>query len=98
LQPEATLIPVVEKIDACVEAMASGATHLTGGVGGASKIRAAKIAGSSVIHTYIANGAHPDAVLRILAGEQVGTHIYPPASTRLSSRKRWTGYAVKPRA
>ena len=97
LQPEATLIPVVEKIDARVEAMASSATHVTGRGGAASKIRAAKIAGINGIHTYIANGAHPDAVLRILAGEQVGTHIYPPASTRLSSRKRWIGYALKAR-
>ena len=97
LHPEATLIPVVEKIDARVEAMASSATHGTGRGGMASKIRAAKIAGINGIHTYIANGVHPDAVLRILAGEQVGTHIYPPASTRLSSRKRWIGYALKAR-
>ena len=63
----------------------------------ASKIRAAKIAGINGIHTYIANGVRPDALLRILAGDQVGTHIYPPASTRLSSRKRWIGYTLKAR-
>jgi glutamate 5-kinase len=97
LHPEATLVPVVEKIDTRVEAMASSATHRTGRGGMASKIRAARIAGSNGIHTYIANGVHPDAVRRILAGEQVGTHIYPPASTRLASRKRWIGYALKAR-
>jgi glutamate 5-kinase len=97
LHPEATLIPVVEKIDARVEAMASSATHQTGRGGMASKIRAAKIAGSNGIHTYIANGVHPDVVLRLLAGDQVGTHIHPPAPTRLSSRKRWIGYALKAR-
>jgi glutamate 5-kinase len=97
LHPEATLISVVEKIDARVEAMASSATHQTGRGGMASKIRAAKIAGSNGIHTYIANGIHPDAVLRLLAGDQVGTHILPPAPTRLSSRKRWIGYALKAR-
>jgi glutamate 5-kinase len=97
LHPEATLIPVVEKIDARVEAMASSATHQTGRGGMASKIHAAKIAGSNGIHTYIANGIHPDVVLRLLAGDQVGTHIHPPAPTRLSSRKRWIGYALKAR-
>jgi len=97
LHPEATLIPVVEKIDARVEAMASSATHQTGRGGMASKIRAAKIAGSNGIHTYIANGVHPEVVLRLLAGDQVGTHIHPPAPTRLSSRKRWIGYALKAR-
>jgi glutamate 5-kinase len=25
----------------------------------------------------------------------VGTHIYPPGATKLSSRKRWIGYALK---
>jgi len=97
LHPEATLIPVVEKIDARVEAMASSTTHQTGRGGMASKIRAAKIAGSNGIHTYIANGVHPDVVLRLLAGDQVGTHIHPPAPARLSSRKRWIGYALKAR-
>ena len=97
LHPEATLIPEVHKIDARIEALASSDTHRTGRGGMASKIRAAKIAGANGIHTHIANGLHPDAVLRIVAGERVGTHLYPPASTRLSSRKRWIGYALKTR-
>ncbi len=97
LHPEATLMPVVEKIDARIEALASSATHSTGRGGAASKIRAAKIAGANGIHTYIANGFHPDVLLRILAGDRIGTHIYPPAPTRLSSRKRWIGYALKTR-
>jgi len=97
LHPEATLIAAVEKIDAHIEALASSATHRTGRGGMASKIRAAKVAGANGIHTYIANGLHSDVVLRIMAGEQVGTHIYPPAPTRLASRKRWIGYALKTR-
>lgn len=97
LCPEATLVPVVEKIDARIEALASSATHRTGRGGMASKIRAAKIAGANGIHTHIANGVHPDVVLRLVAGDRVGTHIYPVAPTRLSSRKRWIGYALKTR-
>ena len=97
LDPQATLMPVVEKIDARIEAMAGSTTHSTGRGGMASKIRAAKVAGANGVHTYIANGLHSEVILRILTGERVGTHIYPPAPTRLSSRKRWIGYALKTR-
>lgn len=95
--PEATLIAEVDKLDGRIEALASSATHRTGRGGMASKIRAAKIAGASGKHTYIANGTSPDTLLRLLAGERVGTHIRPPSTGRLSSRKRWIGYALKAR-
>lgn len=95
LHVDATLIPQVEKIDSRIEAMAGTSTHRTGRGGMKSKIQAAKVACASGIHTYIANGLHPDTVLRILAGENVGTHILAPPSARLSSRKRWIGYALK---
>jgi glutamate 5-kinase len=95
MHPEATLIPQVKKIDARIEAIADTTTHLTGRGGMKSKIQAAKVAGASGIHTYIANGLRPDTILRIISGESVGTHIFAPATARLSSRKRWIGYALK---
>jgi glutamate 5-kinase len=95
LHPEAQLIPVVEKIDARIEALAGKTTHRTGRGGMYSKIQAAKIAGATGLHTYIANGLRPDTLLRILAGQPMGTHIYPPATSKLPSRKRWIGYALK---
>src|SRR5262249_62193000 len=97
LDPQATLMPVVEKIDARIEAMAGSTTHSTGRGGMASKIRAAKVAGANGVHTYIANGLHSEAVLRILAGERVGTQIYPPAPPPPPNRKRWIGYSLKTR-
>ncbi len=97
VQPEAELIPVVEQLDARIEALASPTTHRTGRGGMRSKVQAAKIAGASGIHTYIANGLKPDTLLRILAGDVVGTHIHPQASGKLSSRKRWIGFALKAR-
>jgi glutamate 5-kinase len=30
-----------------------------------------------------------------MAGEAVGTHLHPPGASKLSSRKRWIGYALK---
>lgn len=93
--PEATLIAVVESIDTHIEALASSTTHHTGRGGMASKIQAAKLAGANGISTYIANGFYPDTLLRIVAGDPVGTYIHPPTAMRLPSRKRWIGYALK---
>jgi glutamate 5-kinase len=92
---QAELIPEVKKIDARIEALASKTTHQTGRGGMYSKIQAAKIAAANGLHTYIANGLYPDTILRILAGEAVGTHLYPPSASKLSSRKRWIGYALR---
>lgn len=97
LHPEATLISVVEKIDSRIEALAGKTTHRTGRGGMFSKIQAAKIAGSSGIHTHIVNGLQHHALLDVLAGVPVGTHVHPSVVAKLSSRKRWIGYALKAR-
>src|SRR5207245_11786939 len=68
LHPEATLMPVVEKIDARIEALASSATHSTGRGGAASKIRAAKIAGANGIPTYIPHRFDHNVLVAIIAG------------------------------
>ncbi len=95
LDPEARLIPVVENLDKGIEALAGRTTHSTGRGGMYSKIQAAKIAGASGIHTYIANGLRPDIILHVLDGEALCTHIHPSTVEKLSSRKRWIGYALK---
>ena len=95
LDPTAELIPIVEHIDARIEALAGRTTQRTGRGGMASKIQAAKIAGVSGIHTHIANGLRPNVLLQLLAGDSVGTHIHPPLSVKLPSRKRWIGFALK---
>lgn len=95
LDPKAELIPEVTQLNAKIERLAGRTTHHTGRGGMHSKIQAAKIAGTNGIHTHIANGLHPDVLLRILSGDTVGTHIYPPTSAKLSSRKRWIGFALR---
>jgi glutamate 5-kinase len=95
LDPKAELIPEVTQLNAKIERLAGRTTHQTGRGGMHSKIQAAKIAGSNGIHTHIANGLHPDVLLRILAGDTIGTHIYPPTAAKLSSRKRWIGFALR---
>ena len=95
--PQAQLIPTVHKIDAAIEELARATTHHTGRGGMSSKIQAAKMAGANGLHTYIANGTYPDTLRRILAGDTVGTHIHAPTTSKLPSRKRWIGYALKPK-
>jgi glutamate 5-kinase len=95
LHPDATLVPVVEKIDARIEALAGKTTHGTGRGGMFSKIQAAKIAGANGVHTYIVNGVQPQALLQVMAGAAIGTHVYPSMASRLPSRKRWIGYTLK---
>ena len=95
LDPNAALIPEVKHLDKNIEALAGRTTHATGRGGMYSKIQAAKIAGASGIHTYIANGLKPGIIRNVLSGEALCTHIYPSAAGRLPSRKRWIGYALK---
>jgi glutamate 5-kinase len=88
LNPEAELIPVVETIDSRIEALAGGS--LSGqGVGGMStKVEAARLATCSGVDVVVASGHEPDVLLRLDAGERIGT-LFPASSTKLESRKRW---------
>jgi glutamate 5-kinase len=53
-----------------------------------TKIQAADLATHSGTEVVIAAGAARDVILRVLAGELVGTR-FRPVATRLESRKRW---------
>ena len=91
--PGAQHIPLVEKIDASIEAMAGGANAQAGvGTGGmATKIAAAKIAGSAGCGTVIAFGA----VLRPLSNLNRFTLIKPQASLG-AAYKAWIAGTVAP--
>jgi len=85
---DACLIPQVERIDAGVERLAAGTPSALGTGGMMTKIEAAKLAAASGVTVAIADGMEPDIVLRLAAGEMVGTRFLPTA-TRMESRKRW---------
>jgi len=87
LDPQAQLIRRVERIDAEVERLA-GASHGPGRGGMITKVQAARLATASGTHVVIANGHSRDVLVRVVAGEEVGT-LFPPAIDRLESRKRW---------
>lgn len=86
---DAQRIDVVHHIDAQIRQTASGASSSGLGIGGMqTKIQAAEVAGRSGIETYIAGGTVPDVLLRLLAGEDIGTR-FALAAPRVESRKRW---------
>ncbi|MEO8458601.1 MAG: glutamate 5-kinase [Chloroflexota bacterium] len=86
--PNATLIPRVDRIDAGVEALA-GKTQSERSVGGmATKIQAAKLATGGGADMFVVAGKEPDVLVRIASGEQVGTY-FPAAGDRMESRKRY---------
>ncbi|MDO9334697.1 MAG: glutamate 5-kinase [Dehalococcoidales bacterium] len=86
--PDARLIPLVEKIDARIEGLVSGSTSGLGTGGMVTKIEAAKMATDCGITVVIANGRQPDVLQRLAAGESVGTRFLP-VTAQLDSRERW---------
>ena len=86
--PAATLIGEGRAEDRQYEAMAGGAgTGISRG-GMITKIRAAQRAARSGAHTCIASGRETDPLLRLAAGEALGTLLYA-TSTPLHARKQW---------
>jgi glutamate 5-kinase len=87
-QPDATLIPIVEHIDDGVRALAGGTVSGRGTGGMITRLQAAELATRAGTTTIVASGNEPDVLLRLLAGEALGTRFIAPAN-RMESRKRW---------
>jgi glutamate 5-kinase len=68
--------------------MGAAASGSLGTGGMVTKIEAARLATSSGVHVVIAHGREPDVILRLAAGEAIGTH-FPPTAVNLESRERW---------
>lgn len=89
------IIPVVEKITPEIEAMAGGTTDITATGGMISKIAAAKLAVRAGCGVFIASGAEPDIIARLLNGTGPGT-FFVPSGIPLEARKRWIAYFQRP--
>jgi glutamate 5-kinase len=74
--------------DAALERMAGGAGSAIGRGGMLTKVLAAKRAARSGASTVIASGREPDVLLRIAAGESVGTALIA-ATPKVAARKQW---------
>ncbi len=73
--PSATLIPVVEKVTAEVEALGGGVGSGLGTGGMATKLRAAKLVTAAGCDMIIANGEKPALLYDIVDGKPVGTRF-----------------------
>jgi glutamate 5-kinase len=86
--PNAQLIPQVDRIDSRIERLAADSAGRLGTGGMITKVEAAKLATASGVTVIIANGREPDSILKTASGERQGT-IFLPATSKLESRKRW---------
>jgi len=85
---DAHLIPQVDRIDSEIERLVTDTAGNLGTGGMVTKVEAAKLAVASGVTVIIADGREPDIILRLAAGEAVGTRFLPSTS-RLESRQRW---------
>lgn len=71
--PDAMLIPVVEKIDEKIEQLCGGAGTSRGTGGMITKIHAAALATQAGIPTVVMNGSTPQDIYKLIDGRQTGT-------------------------
>jgi glutamate 5-kinase len=89
---DARLIREVGEITPVIESLAGGVGSKMGSGGMITKIQAARIASHSGVFTVLASTAEKDILLRIMAGEQVGT-VFLPSANKLENKKRWIAYS-----
>jgi glutamate 5-kinase len=90
LHTEAEFVSEGKAGDPALEQMAGGAGTLGRG-GMRTKVLAAAKAARSGAGTVIVSGREEDVLLRVFAGESVGTYL-GPAQGRLVARKQWLGH------
>ena len=73
--PDARLIPVGERLDDHIRALAGGSGSSLGTGGMVTKLQAAQIATEAGCEMVIANGHHPAALYDIAAGQPAGTRF-----------------------
>lgn len=74
--------------DHALEAMAGGSGTSVGTGGMLTKMMAAKRAARSGAHTVIASGREQDVLLKLVAGELIGTHL-AATEIKMNARKQW---------
>jgi glutamate 5-kinase len=93
---DAELLPEVETIGKPIERYASDIPGALGTGGMLTKIKAARKVTAAGIPMVIANGTRPDILRRLFSGPTPGT-FFVPREERLSSRKCWLAFSLKPK-
>jgi glutamate 5-kinase len=86
--PEATLVRKAQAGEPRLEEIAGGTGSTIAKGGMLTKVLAAKRAARSGARTVIASGSEPDVLLRLAAGEAIGT-LLSAQTTPLAARKQW---------
>jgi glutamate 5-kinase len=88
VNPGASLIKEAQAGEPGLEALAGGTGSEIAKGGMLTKVLAAKRAARSGAKTVIASGSEPDVLIRLAAGEAIGT-LLSPQTTPLAARKQW---------
>lgn len=86
--PDAKFISRISAADPDLEKMAGGAGSGVGTGGMYTKVLAAKRAALSGAATVVVSGREPDALVRLLQGESLGT-LFTSEQSRVAARKQW---------
>ena len=89
-------IDAVERVDEEVTALAQATRSSLGSGGMASKLQAIRRVTEAGDFAVIANGRTRGVLTRLLDGQKIGT-LFMTAPTKVSARKRWIGWSVRPR-
>jgi glutamate 5-kinase len=92
---DAELIASVTRITKETEKYAGKIPGALGTGGMISKIKAARKVNSAGVPMVIARGDKPNILIKLFAGQQHGT-CFIPQKQRLTSRKCWIAYSLKP--
>jgi glutamate 5-kinase len=92
LQP----LPTVLNIDEALLGHVTNARSPLGSGGMRSKLQAVQMATSAGESVCIASGREPNILVRLLAGETLGT-LFPATGESVTSWKRWIGFTAKPK-
>jgi glutamate 5-kinase len=83
IDSDAKLIPVLSHIDEKIMALAQGSGTSLGTGGMITKIEAARAATEAGIRTFIASSAHPNVLLELAEGKQIGTVFLEKGSKKI---------------
>ena len=89
------LVGRVDAVTPEIRAMAGGADDGLGTCGMQTKLDAAEICVRAGERLVIANGREPGVLVRLLAGEPLGT-VFAPVADPMPGRKRWIAFFQKP--
>lgn len=94
--PDARLIPKVRQIKKDIEEFASHIPGTLGTGGMLSKIQAAHKVTSAGIPMIVARGSTENVLLRLFAGQDLGTYFVPKEG-KMASRKCWIAHILAPK-